>query len=158
MPRLSLSAVTRRLGGMRPNRINQGYCFIWALLAAEAHPEAVLYSCRTYGGHAFIGLHGKFYDAQRPRGVLSWRSLPFFAHVPSTATGIVKAQRHKTFVKTWLREAGDKTARNTLVNMSRGHGPCRCSWEYVHDVDWKGSVKFRVETDDPCFIHPKARR
>lgn len=57
--------------------INGGDCMLWTGLA-HAIFGGELYSVGMHGGHAFIKLGGKFYDAETFRGVSDWRKLGGF--------------------------------------------------------------------------------
>ena len=57
----------------KPQVINWGQCFQWAYLAYHLFEGVELWDTHT---HAFIKYNGKFYDAERPDGVLDWRELP----------------------------------------------------------------------------------
>jgi len=119
--RVALVGVTREsFKGTKPRRINQGWCYVWALLSKRRHPELELYSFRTYGAHAFVGYDGLFYDAQRPNGVRDWWSLPYFAeNVPRTARHIVIKQSEYGFVQFWSREGGVEAAKKQLRKIHR---------------------------------------
>lgn len=62
--------------------INQGYCWLWALLAVVEDPSAKIMYAGTPngGGHNFIEAKGKFYDSEKPNGVPDWKTLPSFSN------------------------------------------------------------------------------
>jgi 3'-phosphoadenosine 5'-phosphosulfate sulfotransferase (PAPS reductase)/FAD synthetase len=53
--------------------INEGECFIWAYIAYHLYEDVELWS---FGNHAFVKYHGKFYDSERPNGEDEWEDLP----------------------------------------------------------------------------------
>lgn len=60
------------------DRINRGYCFIWAFLAYGAVSGSSLHNdCidREDSDHAFIGFRGRFYDSEHTYGVLKDKAL-----------------------------------------------------------------------------------
>jgi hypothetical protein len=57
----------------KPQVINYGQCFQWAYIAFHLFEDVELWDTHT---HAFIKYKGKFYDSERPDGVLNWRDLP----------------------------------------------------------------------------------
>lgn len=57
----------------KPQTINWGQCFQWAYLAFLLFEDVELWDTHT---HSFIKYKGKFYDSERPNGVLKWRELP----------------------------------------------------------------------------------
>ena len=82
-------------GGGRPDGrkcadaydINCGYCEIWAENVRGVNKwwpksdkkhtvEALTDDCLRFGGHVFIRFKGRFYDAECPQGVKSWKQLP----------------------------------------------------------------------------------
>jgi hypothetical protein len=63
---------TKYFPGQSASGINEGNCFIWAYIVKALYPHAKLYSA---SGHAFIKIGNKFYDSERPLGVLTWKQL-----------------------------------------------------------------------------------
>ncbi len=64
--------------GTTPQLINDGDCWLWALLAQQAAPKAILmFAPWPYGGgHAFVKVGRRYYDAEKTCGVREWRMLP----------------------------------------------------------------------------------
>ena len=62
-------------GYRKASQINNGDCCLWAILAKKVFPKAIIY-CTS--NHVFIKLDGRYYDAERLRGLKHWYSLPFF--------------------------------------------------------------------------------
>jgi hypothetical protein len=56
-----------------PEVINYGECFKWGYLAYMVFEGVELWDTH---GHAFVKYKGKFYDSDRPLGVLDYRELP----------------------------------------------------------------------------------
>lgn len=61
-----------QLFNMAPDKINKGFCWLWALAASE------MFGAALYGipSHAFVKFNNKFYDADCPNGEIDWRDLP----------------------------------------------------------------------------------
>lgn len=76
------SLVSRTIKGRfnlkRLSDINCGYCYFWAWVFFNKY-GGELYSVSYFGGHAFVRIYGKFYDAQNSYGVKDWRALACFA-------------------------------------------------------------------------------
>lgn len=55
--------------------INEGECFVWAYIAYRLYSNLELWDMEA---HAFVRCRktGKFYDSERPKGVVDWRDLP----------------------------------------------------------------------------------
>ena len=65
----------RRRYGLRPPQINQGSCRIFAWELAQSLPGSFVIWCEEWD-HAYIRYQGRLYDAETPRGVRDYRSLP----------------------------------------------------------------------------------
>jgi hypothetical protein len=64
-------------GGWRRSAINCGECYSWAYIAYKIFYEVSIELWSTDSEyHAFIKIHDKFYDSQRPNGIIDWRQLP----------------------------------------------------------------------------------
>jgi hypothetical protein len=59
--------------GRNPQSINFGECFVWAYLCHQTFYRVELHSTFC---HAFVKRDGKYFDSERPDGVLSWKELP----------------------------------------------------------------------------------
>lgn len=65
---------------LSPKEINDGYCHFWAEAFVENFGGKHKYSndfSTGSGGHHWVELNGKFYDAETPQGVSSLKGLPF---------------------------------------------------------------------------------
>jgi hypothetical protein len=56
----------------RPDRINNGECFVWAYTAHLLFLDTQLWWTPC---HAFIKYHGRFYDSEAHRGERNWQDL-----------------------------------------------------------------------------------
>jgi hypothetical protein len=63
---------------LRISDINGGDCYNWAWIVHHLIPDAVLCTVRYYGGHAFVKIKNKYYDAEHTSGVIDWRKLNSF--------------------------------------------------------------------------------
>ena len=73
-----------------PDVINTGWCYVWAWLARLAFPAAKLLVYDDPGrhdGHAFIELHGLYYDSSKPTGCKTVEELKFFEEYSITNAG-----------------------------------------------------------------------
>jgi len=75
-------AIVRRLvrqwfteTGLRPEAINSGSCYSFAQCLIHALPDSRLIWSDKYD-HAYVRYRGRLYDAEAPRGVRDYRSLP----------------------------------------------------------------------------------
>lgn len=78
--------VEHRLDGI--SAINNGYCgdFADELCSVFSDIEVVMCSTPTHlmldgpriGGHFWVRIDSRYYDAEAPDGVIDWRELPFF--------------------------------------------------------------------------------
>ena len=69
-----------------PSLINEGACWMWALLASKInggviniHINSVTSDIKK--GHMFIYWNRKYRDSESPKGVLHWANLPFFKRI-----------------------------------------------------------------------------
>ena len=53
---------------LSPAAINHGSCYHWAYRVFRIYPEAQLYSTPMWGGHAWIKIADRYYDAEHPTG------------------------------------------------------------------------------------------
>lgn len=57
--------------GEAPDDINGGDCYNWAWVAKLHYPKAQLWQTLRWGGHCWLKLGDKFYDAENPKGTTS---------------------------------------------------------------------------------------
>jgi len=63
---------------LSPQQINLGNCYNWALVAYTNYNNSNLFTWADGGGHAFVKIGSKYFDAQSPCGVSHWSSLESF--------------------------------------------------------------------------------
>ena len=78
--------------------INFGRCFIWAYSAHLIFANVKLCSIDC---HAFVKYKGKFYDSDRPQGVLHWDALPASSF---TMFKSYRSHRVSDFKKEWGKQ------------------------------------------------------
>lgn len=120
LPSLDLSDVRRRLFPRRSALwVNQGRCFAWALAAYDQHRALRPRLCTVsgWGGHAFLQVGLRFYDAAFPRGVDDWRDLWRGAFTPPL--GALRHQSRARFVAYWRRMGRDPAAVRALPTVAR---------------------------------------
>lgn len=75
----NLSWITKKFfSNLSPQQINLGNCYNWALVAYKNYNNVKLYSTIERGGHAFVKIGNKYFDAQSPLGEVHWTNLKFF--------------------------------------------------------------------------------
>ena len=98
----------KNLIGHKPWKINNGWCFVWALYAREEIPFAQLFTYLPHGGHAFVKIKDKYYDAESPLGVTHWKKLKFFRDILQKnlkcSEKSIKKQNIYQFCKFWAME------------------------------------------------------
>jgi hypothetical protein len=73
---LDLNWITKKyFPDLSPHLINRGNCFNWAYIAYMNYDNTKLYSVDEYGGHAFVKIGNRYFDAENPRGVEHWAHL-----------------------------------------------------------------------------------
>jgi hypothetical protein len=65
-----------------PDICNTGFCDIFAKKFREEYPGAEVWgtdwgTAASPGGHVWIKYRGRYYDAETPNGVVSWKKIPF---------------------------------------------------------------------------------
>jgi len=89
--------------GMRPEQINNGWCWGFAEMVAESNKNAKVIKSDDYkdmfAGHYFIFLDGRYYDAENPEGV-------------NEPQDLIYNQRMKAVI------SGDKEALKILRNLA----------------------------------------
>jgi len=83
-----------------PENINEGECFIWALLFYQNYGGS-LYTVRYWGGHAFVLHQNKYYDSESPRGIKDWRRLKSFKYKKNIPEGYASKMSLAKFLKYW---------------------------------------------------------
>jgi len=87
---------------LSPRQINLGNCYNWAYTAYKNYNNARLFTVEEYGGHAFIKIGQKYFDAESPMGEQHWSNLEFFRGVYSPI--IPHKQSLNEFISYWSRE------------------------------------------------------
>jgi hypothetical protein len=66
---MDLSYITNRyFPKLSPADINGGSCYHWAYRVFKLYPESRLWSTSMWGGHAWIEIANRYYDAEHPTG------------------------------------------------------------------------------------------
>lgn len=94
-----------------PLTINEGRCFNWAYAAFIFYKnhKVRFYTAEEGGGHAFIQIDNKYYDAEHPRGVAHWSKLSFFvAYQKVGHVACPYKQSLKEFLFYWRNNGYDK--------------------------------------------------
>jgi hypothetical protein len=95
---------------MTPEEINGGYCYRWAATVKVLVPQADVFYLAYEGGHVFVRIDGKFYDAESPTGVSNWRKLKSFKHskaVPTYSDDRLDEVSLEFLMKRWKITKGD---------------------------------------------------
>lgn len=73
---LNLNWITRKhFDSLIPRSVNAGNCYNWAFIAYSNYINVQLFTIDEFGGHAFIKIGARYYDAQNPIGVAHWSQL-----------------------------------------------------------------------------------
>ncbi len=64
--------ISWKQSGYRVASINRGQCYRWAYIVHKIFGAELC----NLPGHAFVKMHGRYYDAECLRGVVNWRRLP----------------------------------------------------------------------------------
>lgn len=108
---LDFSDVRRRLFPRRtPHWVNNGRCFVWALTVHDENQDKGARLCTVlgWGGHAFVQVGYRFYDAAFPQGVEDWREI--WGSDPWPPLGAFERQGRSAFIATWEQRGADLDA------------------------------------------------
>lgn len=132
---LDLSIITEKyFTNINPVDINNGECFNWALssyLEDDLKNNFVINLCILadnckHGNHAFLKINDLFYDAQVPKGVISWRYLPFTRiyeekyKIPIHQKEVIFQSSLKEFISFWMQYP---TGKQKLCKFTKKYFP-----------------------------------
>ena len=97
-----------------PRLINSGNCYNWAYIAYQNYNNVKLFTIDDYGGHAFVKIGQKYFDAQNPRGVGHWAFLDLIQEMSRGRIANISPRRQSldVFLNFWK-----KYGKHPLVNI-----------------------------------------
>lgn len=114
----NLNWITKKhFSNLSPQQINLGNCYNWALVAYQNYNNVKLYSTDNHGGHAFVKIGQKYFDAESPLGELHWANLNFFRWINNPV--VPRRESLRSFLAYWGKEG-----KNPIIYV----GENVCNW------------------------------